>query len=245
MSNLWDLRTIDYMNRLANTMHRKDAATLPARVDVLKAYEMTPLESVRVVILGQDPYHTSGKANGLAFGIREDFVGQRLYSSLGNIATEAGWSLDNFGSTVENLSQAHQKLKQWCTLESWAEQGVLLTNTCLTVSAGKPNSHADVCWQDYVRMLLQQVVDVNPNVIWMLWGTKARALYDSLNTLGTPRFILTASHPSKYSATRGNNPFVGCDHFRKTNQYLVWLKEQQIDWAKLPSRFEHKGDRNE
>lgn len=168
----------------------------------------------RVVILGQDPYHTKGKACGLSFGIARSWAesnpGKILYSSFGNVWAEAT------GRTEISFPEVE--------LEQWARQGVLLLNTQLTVEEGKPLSHAGM-WDEFVAAILQQVPS---DVAWLAWGTEARAVAEKY---AKPELLISTSHPCKYSATRGNNPFVGSKCFDKANEYLTSVGKEPIKWT--------------
>lgn len=152
----------------------------------------------RVVILGQDPYHTPGKACGLSFGLSPTWVkntGYKPHSSIKNVLDEVTRST---GQVVQDLS-----------LESWAKQGVLLLNTRLTCAPHKPMSHAGMGWEQVVSVILDRVVEASDARV-MAWGAEARSV---ARQHFEPGRILAASHPCKYSATRGTRPFVGCGHF--------------------------------
>lgn len=161
-------------------------------------------EETQVVILGQDPYHTKGKANGLAFGIDSDFVGNAWHGSLGNIKAEI------FRSTGQELRDQ--------TLESWARQGVLLLNTRLSVSEGRPLSHAQVGWQEVVESILQQVLRSGRKPTFLLWGKEAQSYVELAQDSRCP--VFTAGHPSPL-ARSAKEPFHGCGHFAKTSS-IEW-----------------------
>lgn len=163
----------------------------------LRALTYFEPRDTRVVIIGQDPYHTKGKANGLCFGINPDWVGERLYSSFGNVVNEV---LTSTGQRVTDYS-----------LESWAKQGVLLLNTRLSVAENRPMSHAQCGWEAVVQALLETMLHTGVRPTWFLWGKEAQSYAPLARKFNCN--VLTASHPTKYSATRGNQPFVGCRHF--------------------------------
>ncbi len=165
----------------------------------LRALQLTPPESVRVVILGQDPYHGPGQAEGLAFSVAP---GVAMPPSLRNIFKELQRDL---GMPLPTFP------KPGGSLVRWAEQGVLLLNTCLTVEAGRPASHAKQGWETLTDALIRQVAGLSRPVVFMLWGAHAqskRGLIDTARNL-----ILTANHPSPLSALRAPLPFIGCGHF--------------------------------
>jgi uracil-DNA glycosylase len=173
----------------------------------LRALELTALADVRVVILGQDPYHGSGQAEGLAFSVA---VGQKLPPSLRNIFKELRRDL---GVRVAGDG----------SLMRWAQQGVLLLNTSLTVEAGQPASHASRGWEVLTDAIIAAVSRVERPVVFMLWGAHAqrkRALIDASPQRPRHR-VLVANHPSPLSASRPPLPFLGCGHFREANVFLT------------------------
>jgi len=176
----------------------------------LRALELTPPESVRVVILGQDPYHGRGQAEGLAFSVAP---GVALPPSLRNI----------FKELQRDLGEAPPSFPQpGGSLVRWARHGVLLLNTCLTVEEGQPASHAGKGWEVLTDALIQQVSQGPTRVVFMLWGSHAqskRALIDASRHL-----ILCANHPSPLSALRPPVPFIGCGHF---SQARAWKEKYQ------------------
>jgi len=176
----------------------------------LRALQLTPPEAVRVVILGQDPYHGRGQAEGLAFSV---VPGVRIPPSLRNIFKERQRDL---AASSSPFSQAGGSLMPW------AQNGVLLLNTCLTVEEGKPASHAGKGWEVLTDAIIRRVSqDVQP-VVFMLWGAHAqskRPLIDASRHL-----VLTANHPSPLSAMRPPVPFIGCGHF---SQARAWLDTHQ------------------
>lgn len=175
----------------------------------LQALELTPLRSVRAVVLGQDPYHGPGQAHGLAFSVAE---GVRIPPSLRNIYKEAG-CVSPSGSLVE-----------------WARRGVLLLNACLTVEAGQPGSHARKGWEALTDAVLQKVAATASPCVYLLWGAHAQAKRDLIERTaeahGCEALVLEANHPSPLSASRPPVPFLGCNHFKVARQ---WLKDRGID----------------
>lgn len=165
----------------------------------LRALQITPPESVRVVILGQDPYHGPGQAEGLAFSVAP---GVPMPPSLRNIFKELQRDL---GTALPSFPNPGGSLVRW------AEQGVLLLNTCLTVEAGRPASHAKRGWESLTDALIQQVSGSARPVVFMLWGAHAQSKR-SLIDAGRHR-IQIANHPSPLSAMRPPLPFIGCGHF--------------------------------
>lgn len=182
------------------------------------ALALTPLSQVRVLILGQDPYHGPGQAEGLAFSVAP---GVRLPPSLRNIFKEIA------GETGRPLP-AHGSLTHW------AQQGVLLLNTCLTVEQGSPASHAKQGWEALTNDILEAVQLSPKPVVFMLWGQHAQLLGvgrgDGVGPAGAPRLVLTANHPSPLSALRPPLPFIGCGHFNQANAFLRENGCQPIVW---------------
>ena len=182
----------------------------------LRALALTPLSAVRIVILGQDPYHGPGQAEGLAFSVPH---GIRIPPSLRNIFQEIQRDL---GSPPPASG----------SLVHWASQGVLLLNTCLTVEAGQPASHAKKGWEALTDRLIQTVAEKSANVVFLLWGAHAQAKRELLHVahpLHAPR-ILLANHPSPLSARRPPLPFLGCGHFSAANAHLVECGQKPVDW---------------
>jgi uracil-DNA glycosylase len=188
------------------------------------------VSSTRVIILGQDPYHTPGKANGLAFGIAEEWEGNRYNSSFGNIILEAG------RTAVDSITP--EVFPQWATLEGWARQGVLLTNTRLSVEEGQPMSHANLGWEELVEQTLALTI-AERNPILVAFGAEARKFYQKVLkvypevTDKNNVTMLCYSHPCKYSATRGSKyakAFVGSNCFNEINKALLARNQEPIDW---------------
>jgi uracil-DNA glycosylase len=196
----------------------------PPRPLVFNALDLCPLDTVKVVILGQDPYHQHGQAHGLSFSVLRDV---KVPPSLRNILAELE---DDLGCGRP----------QHGNLESWARQGVLLLNTVLTVRANEPNSHQQQGWELFTSAMLRQVLATKTNVVVLLWG--ARAIKSFSTYLGDdqeagiflPHTVLTASHPSPLGATKTSQPFIGCRHFSQTNAILAAAGEQPIDWELRP-----------
>ncbi|GAA0832469.1 uracil-DNA glycosylase [Cupriavidus pauculus] len=185
---------------------------------VFHALHLTPPDSVRVVILGQDPYHGTGvvggaeipQAHGLAFSVPD---GVKVPPSLRNIFKEIG---AEYGAEPVRASG---------NLEGWARQGVLLLNTVLTVEQGNAASHARRGWEAVTDCLIHALAMSRPNLVFMLWGSHAQAKKALLE--GKPHCVLEAPHPSPLSAHRG---FLGCGHFRQANDWLERHGKPAIDW---------------
>lgn len=186
------------------------AALLPS--DPFLALRLTPLHAVRVVILGQDPYHGEGQANGLAFSVNE---GVAVPPSLRNIFKE--------------LKLWGPERKMDGALHGWAQQGVLLLNTVLTVELHQPAAHAGWGWEVLTDRLIKRCAAGEP-AAYLLWGAHAQKKAPLLQ--GKENFLLESSHPSPLSANRGIVSFFGSDAFRKINDWLIGRGQNQIDWRK-------------
>ncbi len=181
----------------------------PPSEEIFNAFHLTPLSKVKVVILGQDPYHEPGQAQGLCFSVRK---GVKVPPSLVNIYqelhTDLGCYIPNHGSLVK-----------------WAEQGVLLLNTVLAVRAHQANSLRGIGWEEFTDAAIRALNERDQPIVFMLWGSSAQA---KAAMLDNPRhLILKAPHPSPLSAYRG---FFGCGHFSKCNEYLKERGLEPIDW---------------
>ncbi|WP_278384238.1 uracil-DNA glycosylase [Alteromonas mediterranea] len=182
----------------------------PPQPDVFNALKYTPLDKVNVVILGQDPYHGPNQAHGLCFSVQ---AGVKTPPSLKNMYKELLTDIDGF------VEPNHG------TLTSWAEQGVLLLNTVLTVEQGKAHSHAKWGWETFTDKVID-VVNANcENVVFLLWGSHAQKKGKHIDR--EKHKVLHAPHPSPLSAHRG---FLGCKHFSQTNEYLVEKGKTPINW---------------
>ena len=181
----------------------------PPSGDIFNAFHLTPMEKVKVVILGQDPYHNQGQAHGLCFSVKR---GTEIPPSLVNIYTELK---DDLGITPPDHG----------CLESWAEQGVLMLNTVLTVQAHKPMSHRGVGWEEFTDAVLKKVNEIDRPIVFILWGKPAQQKKKLLNK--PKHLILEAPHPSPLSAYRG---FFGSKPFSKTNAFLEEHGVEPVDW---------------
>ncbi|WP_114782801.1 uracil-DNA glycosylase [Botryobacter ruber] len=181
----------------------------PAGNEIFNAFQMCPFDEVKVVILGQDPYHGPRQANGLAFSVHDDV---RTPPSLVNIFKE-----------IKN--DLGKDLPPTGNLERWAKQGVLLLNATLTVRAGAAGSHQRKGWEEFTDAVVQKVNELKEHVVFMLWGAYAQkkgAFIDEKKHL-----VLKAAHPSPFAADRG---FFGSRHFSKANAYLESVGKEPIDW---------------
>lgn len=181
----------------------------PAQSDIFNALKLTPFDNVKVVIIGQDPYHGPNQAHGLAFSVKP---GVRKPPSLQNIFKELH---DDLG--VPTPHDGH--------LEKWAQQGVLLLNTTLTVEAGKPASHAKIGWERFTDRVIEVLNQHKEGLVFLLWGAHAQRKGQIIDP--KRHHVLKAAHPSPFSAERG---FFGCKHFSKTNQLLREMDKKEIDW---------------
>ena len=181
----------------------------PPAEDIFNAFHFTPLKDVKVLILGQDPYHEEGQAHGLAFSVLEK---QDVPPSLVNIYKELH---DDLGCSIPNNGY----------LKKWADQGVLLLNTVLTVRAHQANSHQGKGWEEFTDAIIQAVNAQDRPIVCMLWGRPAQNKKPMLTN--SKHLILEAPHPSPLSAYRG---FFGCKHFSKCNDYLIKNGQKPIDW---------------
>lgn len=201
--------------RLLAFIDQRQAAGAPIYpAAVLRALELTPLSAVRIVILGQDPYHGPGQAEGLAFSVP---AGVRLPPSLRNIGKELTRDLG-----LLPPRQGH--------LGGWARQGVLLLNTTLTVEGGRPASHAKHGWEALTDEVIKSCARSEDPKVFLLWGAHAQAKAALVAAKG-PHLVLKANHPSPLSAARPPLPFVGCGHFRAANEFLVAAGRAPIDWS--------------
>jgi uracil-DNA glycosylase len=187
------------------------ATVYPAQV--LRALELTTRDAVRVVILGQDPYHGAEQAEGLAFSVPRD---QRLPPSLRNIFKELRRDLG-----LPMPATGH--------LGAWARQGVLLLNATLTVETGRPAAHSGRGWEALTDRIVKSLIDDDVPKVFMLWGRQAQAKA-TLVAAGTAHCLLQSNHPSPLSATRAPLPFLGNGHFGAANRFLVAKGRRPIDW---------------
>lgn len=181
----------------------------PPSDEIFTAFELTPLSDVKVVILGQDPYHGDGQAHGLCFSVKPDV---ETPPSLVNIYKELNSDL---GCYIPNNGY----------LTKWAKQGVLMLNTVLTVRAHQANSHRGIGWEEFTDAAIRILNEQDHPIVYLLWGKPAQMKKSMLNN--PKHLILEAPHPSPLSAYRG---FFGCQHFSKTNEFLQENGLEPIDW---------------
>ena len=180
----------------------------PSRL-IFNSFNLTPANAVKVVIIGQDPYHGENQAHGLCFSVPH---GIKIPPSLLNIYKELKNDLDK------------QIPKHGC-LENWAKQGVLLLNSVLTVESGKANSHKNIGWEKFTEAVINKISSYKSNLVFLLWGNSAHQKEEFIN--GKTHLILKSAHPSPLSAYNG---FLGCKHFSKTNNYLKKNNIEEINW---------------
>ena len=183
----------------------------PPREDLFSAFSLTPPEAVRVVILGQDPYHEPGQAHGLAFSVKE---GVKLPPSLVNIYKE-------------READVGVPMCQSGDLTDWAKQGILLLNTVLTVEKGKANSHKDLGWQVFTDDVVAAVAKLPQPIAFVLWGAQAQKKAAVAAASEHPRLIIQSPHPSPLSSYRG---FFGSKPFSRINEFLSSHGEKEIAW---------------
>ena len=181
----------------------------PPADEIFTAFELTPLSEVKVVIIGQDPYHGDGQAHGLCFSVKPDI---ETPPSLVNIYKELNSDL---GCFIPNNGY----------LTKWAKQGVLMLNTVLTVRAHQANSHRGIGWESFTDAAIRILNEQDRPIVYLLWGKPAQMKKSMLNN--PKHFILEAPHPSPLSAYRG---FFGCQHFSKTNAFLKENGLEPVDW---------------
>ena len=176
---------------------------------IFNAFKQTPFDKVKVVLLGQDPYHNRGQAHGLSFSVPD---GVPKPPSLVNIFKELK---NDLGIEIPKNGN----------LEKWARQGVLLLNASLTVRENEPGSHARIGWLQFTDDVIKKISEEKEGIIFLLWGKFAQEKQSLIDE--TKHFVLKAAHPSPYSA---NNGFFGCKHFSKTNELLMKQNKTPIDW---------------
>lgn len=200
-----------YFISLVRFLHAEKAAgktIYPPGKDIFRAFELTPVDKVKVVILGQDPYHGPGQAMGLSFSVPS---GVPAPPSLRNIFKEIHDDLE-----IE--------MSGYPDLEKWARQGVLLLNAVLTVQAGSPASHSNIGWTEFTDAVIRYLSDNRSGIVFLLWGNFARSKKSLIDT--SRHYVLEAAHPSPLA--RG--AFFGCRHFSRTNDILVREGKEPIDW---------------
>ncbi|MDA0901833.1 MAG: uracil-DNA glycosylase [Proteobacteria bacterium] len=208
----------DYMLKLSSFLKeqlRKNETIYPQASEIFSAFHLTPLDKVKVVIIGQDPYHGPSQAHGLCFSVKPKITPppslKNIYKELNS---DLGLQMPNHGF-----------------LESWAKNGVLMLNNVLTVQKGKPASHKGQGWEIFTDKVVEIVNEKCQNLVFLLWGSHAQK--KAANVDRNKHLVLESPHPSPFSAHKG---FLGNKHFSKTNQYLEKNSIKPIDWS-LPSHY--------
>lgn len=214
--NSWDLKLkeefeLPYIAKLEVFLkeERRLHNIYPKKTEVFNAFKLTSFENVKVVILGQDPYHGPNQAHGLSFSVN---YGIKIPPSLANIYKELKSDIDFAIPSHGNLT-------------SWANQGVLLLNATLTVRAGEPGSHQKKGWETFTDSVIKLISDKKENCVFLLWGNFAKSKINLIDL--DKHLVLKAAHPSPLAG----GAFFGCKHFSKTNEYLKSKNISQINWA--------------
>lgn len=207
---LQEEKTKPYMLKVDNFLQNERANydIYPLKQDLFKAFELTDLNDIKVVILGQDPYHGKNQAHGLAFSVKNN----KITPSLRNIFKEYA---DDLNTTIPNTTD----------LSPWAKQGVFLLNAVLTVRHGSANSHKNKGWEIFTDKVIQTISEQQPHVVFILWGADAQRKSSLIDK--TKHMILQSSHPSPLSAYRG---FFGSKPFSKANQFLTSKGIKPVNW---------------
>ncbi len=203
-----DERYLKIRNFLKNEYYTK--TIYPPMNDLYNCFRFTPYDKIKCVILGQDPYHNEGQAHGLCFSVKK---GVELPPSLKNIYKEI----------CDDLNVIEPE--RFGNLTKWANEGVLLLNTVLTVRAGAANSHKDCGWQWFTDEVIKKISDRQTPMVFMLWGANARSKKSLIDC--KKHLVLECAHPSPLSAYNG---FFGCKHFSKCNDFLIKNNQTPIDW---------------
>jgi uracil-DNA glycosylase len=203
----------DYMKKIKLFLKEEQEAghkTYPKNTDIFNAFWKTPFDGLKVVLLGQDPYHGTNQAHGLSFSVQK---GINPPPSLKNIYKELSTDIPGF------VTPGHGDLTEW------AEQGVMLLNATLTVRAATPGSHQKKGWEIFTDTVIHKISEQKEGIVFLLWGKFAQAKAELIDA--KKHHILKAAHPSPYSANSG---FFGCHHFSKTNAILEKEGKKPIDW---------------
>lgn len=203
----------DYFQQIMAFVQQRRAEGVevyPPVADVFNAFKLTPLDKVKVVILGQDPYHGPGQAHGLCFSVKPDIPAP---PSLQNMYKELATDIEGF------------QIPSHGYLQSWAEQGVLLLNTVLTVERGQAHSHSKIGWERFTDKVIEQLNQHTEGLVFMLWGSHAQKKGRIIDK--QRHHVLAGPHPSPLSAYRG---FFGCKHFSQANRLLAEQGKQPINW---------------
>ncbi|MFB0980166.1 MAG: uracil-DNA glycosylase [Alteromonadaceae bacterium] len=204
------------LNQVLAQQRANGDVIFPAQGDIFNAFSYHDIKNIKVVILGQDPYHGENQAHGLAFSVQ---AGIKIPPSLVNIYKELVNEFDSFN-----------KPNHGCLTE-WAEQGVLLLNTVLTVQKAQAHSHAKLGWETFTDAVIEKINQESSACVFLLWGAHAQKKGKNINT--HKHLVLNGPHPSPLSAYRG---FFGCQHFSKANEWLLSKNIPQINWH-LPTEL--------
>lgn len=224
LGNYFNSRDWQSLEKSLQTVLDLDSSLIrPEPIHFFKALKLCSVNSVKVVILGQDPYHSPGLAQGLAFSIPAEItVNSRAFpSSLRNISKAL--ALEGFGPLPNG------------DLHHWAKQGVLLLNTALSVKLGEAGSHTNLGWKSLIDKLIGALAKQKPNLVWMLWGGHAQSKLPLIES-GLDQLVLQSSHPSGLGVYKTDRPFLkpgnkaSCSHFTKANQWLIEHKTLPIQW---------------
>ncbi len=204
------IKNTEYFENLWEKVKEKyvQEKTFPPKNQIFRALELTAFENIKVVIIGQDPYHNDFQANGLCFSVSE------------NVATPP--SLKNIFTELKDDLEIERSKKE---LDDWAEQGVLLLNATLTVKAHEPNSHKDLGWEKFTNFIIKEISDKKENVVFVLWGAFAQKKEELINS--SQHFVIKSAHPSPFSVYRG---FYGSKPFSQINDYLKSKNLKPISW---------------
>jgi len=210
-----DESTKPYFKRLKETLVKKENAgktIYPPKDMIFRAFDLCPWDNTRVVIIGQDPYHGPGQANGLAFSVQK---GVKIPPSLRNMIKEA-------------MSDVGIKKPVNGCLEPWAEQGVLLLNTVLTVEKASANAHKDLGWETFTDRVIRELNSRKSNLVFMLWGKPAQKKASFVDK--KKHHVIMSSHPSPLAATKTNEPFITSKCFSRANKFLSSTGQEPINW---------------
>jgi uracil-DNA glycosylase len=204
------LKNTDYYRNLWQKVEEKYATEkcFPPKHQIFRALDLTPFDDIKVVIIGQDPYHNDDQANGLCFSVSEKV---KTPPSLKNIFTELKSDL--------GIDRTQNEL------DDWAAQGVLLLNATLTVTAHSPNSHKDLGWEQFTDFIIKEISEKKENIVFVLWGAFAQKKEELINS--SQHLIIKSAHPSPFSVYRG---FYGSKPFSQINSYLESKNKQPISW---------------
>jgi len=198
-----------YFKYLMAFLKAEDKLFFPPEKEIFNAFNLTPFEKIKVVVLGQDPYHGEGQAHGLAFSVQDDIsIPPSLRNIFQEYASDLGYSIPTSGNLIP-----------------WAKEGVFLLNTVLTVSTGEAHSHKGKGWEEFTDTVIKKISDDRENIVFILWGKPAQLKTKLIDE--SKHLVLKAPHPSPLSSYRG---FFGSKPFSKVNTYLKEHDIKEIDW---------------